>query len=54
MRAGGVVVLSGAGLSTESGIPDYGSKHGSRRRDTSMSYQEFVGDERARRRQLSA
>lgn len=50
VRAGGVVVLSGAGLSTESGIPDYRGKHGSLRRHTPMTYQEFVGDEQARRR----
>ncbi|GAA3310399.1 hypothetical protein GCM10020295_77410 [Streptomyces cinereospinus] len=29
LRAGGVLVLSGAGLSTESGIPDYRGEGGS-------------------------
>jgi len=47
---GGVVVLSGAGLSTESGIPDYRGVTGSLRRHTPMTYQEFVGSEHARRR----
>ncbi|MGK4578668.1 NAD-dependent protein deacetylase [Kitasatospora sp. HPMI-4] len=46
----GVVVLSGAGLSTESGIPDYRGATGSRRRHTPMTYQEFTGSEAARRR----
>ncbi|GAA2746914.1 NAD-dependent protein deacetylase [Kitasatospora cinereorecta] len=46
----GVVVLSGAGLSTESGIPDYRGATGSRRRGTPMTYQEFTGSESARRR----
>ncbi|MFE2582130.1 NAD-dependent protein deacetylase [Streptomyces sp. NPDC059378] len=50
VRAGGVVVLSGAGLSTDSGIPDYRGEHGSLRRHTPMTYQEFVGGEPARRR----
>jgi NAD-dependent SIR2 family protein deacetylase len=47
---GGVVVLSGAGLSTESGIPDYRGATGARRRVTPMTYQAFVGDPLARRR----
>ncbi|GAB2986749.1 NAD-dependent protein deacetylase [Amycolatopsis acidiphila] len=47
---GGVVVLSGAGLSTESGIPDYRGAEGSLRRHTPMTYQEFVGSEEGRRR----
>jgi NAD-dependent SIR2 family protein deacetylase len=46
---GGVVVLSGAGLSTESGIPDYRGPDG-RRRVTPMQYAEFVGSTEARRR----
>ncbi|MGW7081610.1 NAD-dependent protein deacetylase [Streptomyces sp. NPDC054866] len=50
VRGGGVAVLSGAGLSTESGIPDYRGEHGSLRRHTPMTYQEFVGAEQARRR----
>ena len=41
LRAGNVTVLSGAGLSTESGIPDYRGPDG-RRRVTPMTYGEFV------------
>jgi NAD-dependent SIR2 family protein deacetylase len=48
--AGGVVVLSGAGLSTESGIPDYRGPSGALRRHAPMTYQAFVGSEQARRR----
>jgi NAD-dependent SIR2 family protein deacetylase len=47
---GGVVVLSGAGLSTESGIPDYRGPTGAARRSGPMTYQAFVGDAAARRR----
>jgi len=47
---GGVLVLSGAGLSTESGIPDYRGPTGGMRRGTPMTYQTFVGDPLARRR----
>jgi NAD-dependent SIR2 family protein deacetylase len=46
----GVVVLSGAGLSTESGIPDYRGAGGTLRRHSPMTYQEFVGSEAARQR----
>ena len=41
LRGGNVVVLSGAGLSTESGIPDYRGPEG-KRRVTPMMYREFV------------
>lgn len=47
---GGLAVLSGAGLSTESGIPDYRGAEGSLRRNTPMTYQEFVGDPVGRQR----
>jgi NAD-dependent SIR2 family protein deacetylase len=47
---GGVVVLSGAGLSTDSGIPDYRGPSGSARRTTPMTYQAFTRDPVARRR----
>ena len=50
VRRGGVVVLSGAGLSTESGIPDYRGPSGLQRRATPMTYQTFTGDPVARRR----
>ncbi|MBJ6641635.1 NAD-dependent protein deacetylase [Streptomyces sp. DHE7-1] len=47
---GGVLVLSGAGISTESGIPDYRGEGGSLSRHTPMTYQEFTADALARRR----
>jgi len=50
VAAGGVVVLSGAGISTESGIPDYRGPSGSRRVVTPMTYGEFVNDPAARSR----
>jgi NAD-dependent SIR2 family protein deacetylase len=46
----GVVVLSGAGLSTESGIPDYRGPTGAARRHAPMTYQAFVRDPVARHR----
>jgi NAD-dependent SIR2 family protein deacetylase len=56
VAAGGAVVLSGAGLSTESGIPDYRGPTGLARRGpgasgaTPMTYQAFTGGAAARRR----
>ncbi|QLJ02170.1 NAD-dependent protein deacetylase [Streptomyces sp. NEAU-sy36] len=50
LRAGGVLVLSGAGISTESGIPDYRGEGGSLSRHTPMTYQDFTADAQARRR----
>jgi NAD-dependent SIR2 family protein deacetylase len=46
----GVVVLSGAGLSTESGIPDYRGPSGAARPSSPMTYQTFTRDPIARRR----
>jgi NAD-dependent SIR2 family protein deacetylase len=46
----GVVVLSGAGLSTESGIPDYRGPSGMARGGSPMTYQAFTRDPVARRR----
>ncbi|MEV5803564.1 NAD-dependent protein deacetylase [Streptomyces collinus] len=50
LRAGGVLVLSGAGISTESGIPDYRGEGGSLSRHTPMTYQDFTATAQARRR----
>ncbi|MER7575766.1 NAD-dependent protein deacetylase [Streptomyces sp. NPDC126514] len=50
LSTGGVLVLSGAGLSTESGIPDYRGEGGSLGRHTPMTYQEFTASAQARRR----
>ncbi|WP_018219652.1 NAD-dependent protein deacetylase [Salinispora pacifica] len=50
VSGGGVVVLSGAGLSTESGIPDYRGASGAARRHSPMTYQVFTRDPLARRR----
>jgi NAD-dependent SIR2 family protein deacetylase len=47
---GGVAVLSGAGLSTESGIPDYRGPTGLARRAEPMTYQAFTGAAEARQR----
>ena len=47
---GDVVVLSGAGLSTESGIPDYRGPSSAGRRAQPMTYQTFICSVDARRR----
>ncbi|WP_405698688.1 NAD-dependent protein deacetylase [Streptomyces sp. NBC_01383] len=50
LSTGGVLVLSGAGISTESGIPDYRGEGGSLSRHTPMTYQDFTAGAQARRR----
>ena len=50
LAGGGAVVLSGAGISTESGIPDYRGVTGRARPATPMTYQAFTGTAEARQR----
>lgn len=50
VRAGDVVVLGGAGMSTDSGIPDYRGPSGAARPSTPMTVQVFLGSAEARQR----
>jgi NAD-dependent SIR2 family protein deacetylase len=50
VAGGQVVLLSGAGLSTESGIPDYRGPSGLARRAEPMTYQAFTGSAAGRQR----
>jgi NAD-dependent SIR2 family protein deacetylase len=47
---GGVLVLGGAGMSTDSGIPDYRGPSGAARPSTPMTVQVFLGSAEARQR----
>jgi NAD-dependent SIR2 family protein deacetylase len=49
-RAARLLVLSGAGCSTESGIPDYRDAQGAWKRAPPMHYQQFIGSAAARQR----
>jgi NAD-dependent SIR2 family protein deacetylase len=50
LALGNVLVLSGAGVSTDSGIPGYRDEHGVWKGRAPIQYREFVGSESVRRR----
>ncbi|MGC4094004.1 MAG: NAD-dependent protein deacetylase [Polyangiaceae bacterium] len=50
LSGGGAVVLSGAGVSTNSGIPDYRDENGDWKRARPVEYRDFMSSEQTRRR----
>lgn len=50
LEAGDVVVLTGAGVSTDSGIPAYRDESGQWKQSQPMQFRDFVGSELSRRR----
>jgi NAD-dependent SIR2 family protein deacetylase len=50
LRRGEVVVLTGAGVSTDSGIPAYRDEDGRWTQSAPMQFRDFTGSERARQR----
>lgn len=50
VQAGGVFVLTGAGISTDSGIPGYRDERGAWKVRAPVQYRDFVGSEAVRRR----
>src|SRR3954466_12150266 len=50
LAQGDVVVLTGAGVSTDSGIPAYRDEEGRWKQSAPMQFREFVGSELSRQR----
>src|SRR5881394_3592598 len=50
LAAGDVVVLTGAGVSTDSGIPAYRDEEGRWKQSPPMQFRDFVGSELSRQR----